>query len=134
MMKTLKEKMFYFLIIFVTGIIMLIAGRLNDNDFLFGIGIGLAAVSVAKMIQYAVLFKTKDAARDYMVASCDERNLFIAGRASKLTIQITSLAGLAAVIAFGATGYENYSILTAVIVCFISVLYLAVYFVVSRKY
>jgi len=134
MMKVFKEKMFYFLVIFLTGAAMFIAGRLNGNDYLFGIGIGLGAVSIAKVIQYAVIFKTKDAAKEYLIAAGDERNLFIAGRASKLTIQITSISGLAAVIAFGAAGYESYSILTAVIVCFISILYLAVYFVVNRKY
>lgn len=132
--KAFKDKIMYFAILVIAGISMFIAGFICSNDYVKGIGIGLAVVGALKILQYVIISRDPEKAKKYKIANNDDRLRGLAQKAGHLTLLITVIAGLAAVAGFGLAGMRTVSMIISLVVCAQTLVYTGVYYVLQRKY
>jgi phosphatidylserine synthase len=132
--RAFKDKFIWFGIMVIAGISLCAAGVLCSNDYVKGIGIGFAAVAVLKIVQYLFISRNDEKAKQYQVASGDDRLKGLAQKAGHLTLMITIIAGVLLVAGFGLAGMQTVSFVISMVVCAESLLYMAIYFIMQRKY
>lgn len=133
-MKVFKDKILYFAILVIAGISLSIAGFTCANDYVKGIGIGLAVVGVLKIAQYLLISRDPEKVKRYKIANNDDRLKSLTQKAGQLTLFITVIAGLIAVAGFGLAGMQTVSLIISLVVCAQTLVYTGVYYVLQHKY
>ena len=132
--KVFKDKILYFAILVIAGISLAIAGFMCSNDYIKGVGIGLAVVGALKIVQYLIISRDQEKIRKYKIANNDDRLKSLTQKAGQLTLFITVIAGLVAVAGFGLAGMQTVSLIISLVVCAQTLVYTGVYYVLQHKY
>ena len=133
-MKPTKQLLKYIILILL-GAGLLVLGYLEIiEDFWSGMGAGLLAVALLRMVQLYRL-RTNPAYREKMeIETNDERNAFLRARAWSWAGYLFILIAGAAVIGFKIAGQDLLSQAASWAVCLILVLYWGAYLVLKKKY
>lgn len=126
---------YVYVVITLTAIAVLIAGSaFNLPVAVTAIGAGLFAYGVNRLVGEWRVKNNPDYARNIEIATSDERLAYIADKSRSLTLIITIILLTIIGIILLSFGMKPYGYVCLYVNCGISVLYLIVHQVISRRY
>lgn len=134
-MKTIKKKITYMTIIALVGASFIVAAVLSDkNASLMGVGVGMAAVALLKIVQYLRIMRDPEKIRKIEIAQTEERLVFLANKAAAMTFYGIMIAEYIAMLVCMFIGRESLATTLSFIVCAELLLYLVIHIVLNKKY
>ena len=112
--------------LFITGIV-------RDGNTIVGFGAALTAVSILKVIQYAIILSNPEKRKKLEINQNEERYVMIAHKSGYLTLMLTLIAEAAAAITLMIIGNSLYEFVCTIMAAQ-SIIYLITYYILSRKY
>lgn len=97
-MKAIKNKIIYLIVVGIIGISLFITGIVRDGTAIVSFGAALAAVSILKVIQYAVILSNPEKRKKLEINQNEERYVMIAHKSGYLTLMLTLIIEAAAAI------------------------------------
>ena len=132
-MKAIKNKIIYLIVVGIIGISLFITGIVRDGTAIVSFGAALAAVSILKVIQYAVILNNPEKRKKLEINQNEERYVMIAHKSGYLTLMLTLIAEAAAAITLMIIGNSLYEFVCTIMAAQ-SIIYLITYYILSRKY
>lgn len=132
-MKAIKNKIIYLIVVGIIGISLFITGIVRDGTAIVSFGAALAAVSILKVIQYAVILSNPEKRKKLEINQNEERYVMIAHKSGYLTLMLTLIAEAAAAITLMIIGNSLYEFVCTIMAAQ-SIIYLITYYILSRKY
>lgn len=134
-MKLIKKKIIYCVTLMIAGIILVFASRLRGNDsMMMGMGVGLAAVSLLKAVQFFRLSRRPEKMKEYELMQNEERLIFIVTRSGYATFLITTIVEYLIIVAMMIVGQETVAFILCCAVALQVLCYLVMYFIYNKKY
>ncbi len=124
------------IVILLVGVGLIIAAGMTemDNSFWAGMGGGLIAVTLVRLIRQLRYERNEEYRKQVEVETKDERNRFLAAKAwSWAGYLFVLLAGLATIVLLVA-GQEMWSMAASGALCLMLVLYWGCYLIIRKKY
>ncbi len=129
------KRMIAYIIYAVLGITLIVLGVFEVVDaFWSGMGGGLIAVAVMRMIQYARLRKNDEYRKQKQIETTDERNRFIRNKAWACAGYLFVLIAAISTIVLKLLGQEMLSIAAGFAVCILTLLYWVCFTILRKKY
>ena len=132
-MKAIKNKIIYLIVVGIIGISLFITGIVRDGNTIVGFGAALTAVSILKVIQYAIILSNPEKRKKLEINQNEERYVMIAHKSGYLTLMLTLIAEAAAAITLMIIGNSLYEFVCTIMAAQ-SIIYLITYYILSRKY
>lgn len=132
-MKAIKNKIIYLIVVGIIGISLFITGIVRDGTAIVSFGAALAAVSILKVIQYAVILSNPEKRKKLEINQNEERYVMIAHKSGYLTLMLTLIIEAAAAITLMIIGNSFYEFICTIMAAQ-SIIYLITYYILSRKY
>lgn len=132
-MKAIKNKIIYLIVVGIIGISLFITGIVRDGTAIVSFGAALAAVSILKVIQYAIILSNPEKRKKLEINQNEERYVMIAHKSGYLTLMLTLIAEAAAAITLMIIGNSLYEFVCTIMAAQ-SIIYLITYYILSRKY
>lgn len=132
-MKAIKNKIIYLIVVGIIGISLFITGIVRDGNTIVGFGSALTAVSILKVIQYAIILSNPEKRKKLEINQNEERYVMIAHKSGYLTLMLTLIAEAAAAITLMIIGNSLYEFVCTIMAAQ-SIIYLITYYILSRKY
>lgn len=132
-MKAIKNKITYLIVVGIIGISLFITGIVRDGTAIVSFGAALAAVSILKVIQYAVILSNPEKRKKLEINQNEERYVMIAHKSGYLTLMLTLIIEAAAAITLMIIGNSFYEFICTIMAAQ-SIIYLITYYILSRKY
>lgn len=135
-----KKKMIIRLIIaigFITfgaELIIINLTGLATNKMISSLGLGIAVIGIARVIQYFRITKDEESMHKREVEETDERNVMIWTQARSLSFTVYILLAAAAIIVLYLLNMEFAAQIVSYAVCAFVLVYWFCYFIISRKY
>lgn len=133
-MKLIKKKMLYMAVLALLGAGFVAMGLYQGKSMLSGIGSGLLAVSLLKIIQYMRISKNPERLRELEIVQNEERLIFLSNRACALSYYAIIIIEYIVMIVCMLTGYELIASICAYAVCGELILYLIIRAILNKKY
>ena len=130
-MKAIKNKIIYLIVVGIIGISLFITGIVRDGNTIVGFGAALTAVSILKVIQYAIILSNPEKRKKLEINQNEERYVMIAHKSGYL--MLTLIAEAAAAITLMIIGNSLYEFVCTIMAAQ-SIIYLITYYILSRKY
>ena len=129
------KRMIAYIIYAVLGLTLMVRGVFEVVDaFWSGMGGGLIAVAVMRMIQYARLRKNDEYRKQKQIETTDERNRFIRNKAWACAGYLFVLIAAISTIVLKLLGQEMLSIAAGFAVCILTLLYWVCFTILRKKY
>lgn len=129
------RRMVAYIIYAVLGIVLIVLGVFEVVDaFWSGMGGGLIAVAVMRMIQYARLKKNDEYRKQKQIETTDERNRFIRNKAWAWAGYLFVVVAAICTIVFRLLGQELLSVAAGFAVCLFTLLYWVSFTILRKKY
>ncbi len=124
------------LVILLVGVGLIVAAAMTemDNSFWSGVGGGLIAVSVLRLIRTIRFVKDDKYREKFEVENKDERNRFLSAKAWSWAGYLFVLIAAVATIVLKVAGQEMWSMAAGSALCLVLVLYWVSYMIVRKKY
>lgn len=132
-MKAIKNKIIYLIVVGIIGISLFITGIFRDGNTIVGFGAALTAVSILKVIQYAIILNNPEKRKKLEINQNEERYVMIAHKSGYLTLMLTLIIEAAAAITLMIIGNSLYEFVCTIMAAQ-SIIYLITYYILSRKY
>ena len=132
-MKAIKNKIIYLIVVGIIGISLFITGIVRDGNTIVGFGAALTAVSILKVIKYAIILSNPEKRKKLEINQNEERYVMIAHKSGYLTLMLTLIAEAAAAITLMIIGNSLYEFVCTIMAAQ-SIIYLITYYILSRKY
>lgn len=132
-MKAIKNKIIYLIVVGIIGISLFITGIVRDGNTIVGFGAALTAVSILKVIQYAIILSNPEKRKKLEINQNEERYVMIAHKSGYLTLMLTLIAEAAAAITLMIIGNSLYEFVCTIMAAQ-SIIYMITYYILSRKY
>ena len=129
------RRMYLSLFWILVGAALFVCGAMEWIDsYWSGMGGGFLAVGILQLIRHIRYRKNEDYREKVDVASSDERNRFLTGKAWAWAGYLFVLISGVATIALKVMGLDQWSLAASYALCLLLVLYWISYFVLKRKY
>ena len=128
-----ENKIIYLIVVGIIGISLFITGIVRDGNTIVGFGAALTAVSILKVIQYAIILSNPEKRKKLEINQNEERYVMIAHKSGYLTLMLTLIAEAAAAITLMIIGNSLYEFVCTIMAAQ-SIIYLITYYILSRKY
>ena len=130
-----KRRILSYIILILLGAALMILGSIGSiDDFWSGMGSGLLAVSVIRLLRMYRLDRDDDYRQQMEIEVKDERNAFLRQKAWAWAGYLFILIAGVAVILLKVLGQDLLSLAASWAVCLILVLYWGSYLILKRKY
>lgn len=134
-MKTIKKKIIYMAVVALVGASFLyMSMRRGGDSSLSGMGAGMLAVALLKIVQYIRIMRNPEKMRQLEIAQTEERLVFLANKAAAYTFYGIMIAEYLVMLVCMFIGMEPLSTTLAFIVCGELLLYLAIHIILNKKY
>ena len=124
-MKAIKNKIIYLIVVGIIGISLFITGIVRDGNTIVGFSAALTAVSILKVIQYAIILSNPEKRKKLEINQNEERYVMIAHKSGYLTLMLTLIAEAAAAITLMIIGNSLYEFVCTIMAAQ-SILYLII--------
>ena len=129
------RRMYLSLFWLLLGAVLVVCSMTEVIDsYWSGMGGGFAGVGIAQLIRHIRYRKNEEYREKVDVASSDERNRFLAGKAWAWAGYLFVLVSGVATIALKVMGQDQWSLAASCALCLLLVLYWGSYLVLKRKY
>ena len=129
------RRMYLSLFWILVGAALFVCGAMEWIDsYWSGMGGGFLAVGILQLIRHIRYRKNEDYREKVDVASSDERNRFLTGKAWAWAGYLFVLVSGVATIALKVMGQDQWSLAASYALCLLLVLYWGSYLVLKRKY
>ena len=130
-----KRRILSYIILILLGAALMILGSIGSiDDFWSGMGSGLLAVSVIRLLRMYRLDRDDDYRQQMEIEVKDERNAFLRQKAWAWAGYLFILIAGVAVILLKVLGQDLLSLAASWAVCLLLVLYWGTYVILKRKY
>ncbi|NLY92061.1 MAG: hypothetical protein GX081_10730 [Firmicutes bacterium] len=133
-MKVLRKRVIWFMLVALAGIILFLAGRSGSDSFVSGLGTGITAVALAKLLQFFRIARNPKLLKKFEIEQKEERLIMIAEKSSRFTFLLTVVAELAGIVALILLGRTAVATVVAYVAALQSLVYLISYYYLSKKY
>jgi hypothetical protein len=118
------------------GIGLIVAAGMTelDNSFWPGMGGGLVAVAILRLVRMIRFAKSDEYRKEFEVENKDERNRFLSAKAWSWAGYLFVMISAVATIVLQVLGQEMWSMATSGALCLVLVLYWVSYLIVRKKY
>ena len=133
-MKVLRKRVIWFMLVALAGIILFLAGRSGSDSFVSGLGTGITAVALAKLLHFFWIARNPILHKKFEIEQKEERLIMIAEKSSRFTFLLTVVAELAGIVALILLGRTAVATVVAYVAALQSLVYLISYYYLSKKY
>lgn len=128
-----KRNMIWYVCTSVVGFILIILGCLEIVDsFWSGMGGGLAAVGILKILRSTAARKNPEYAQRFDTNSTDERNIYLSNKAKSWAFYLTILGLAIAGIVFKIAGLEAVAMTCFIVMCVMTCIYWIAYLILNK--
>ena len=127
-----KRLLIRIVFVFVLGIAFISMGYFG-NEYFYSIGIAMIAVGIAKAIRYYLMAKDEEKMKEYETKVNDERNRYVAQKAYGTAFWVSVYGEWIGSLVLTYLNHSGAEILS-LLVCAQILVYIAFYFIYSRKY
>lgn len=136
--KKIKQRMImqivFLLLILIPSIIAFVIGNEAVRDFVIPFAMMVTIINGAKIYSNIMLLRNEGKLKKREITEKDERNLSIAVRARGITFYISVFSACFAILMLSIFGYQREMQVIMYCLCYVLVVYYAVYHILQRKY
>ncbi len=124
----------WLLIILISSAIAFVVGNQAVREFVIPFASIVVVISVSKIYSNIILLRDDEKLKKREIAETDERNLSLIMRARGMTFVIGIYSACVAILILSLLDFQREMQVIAYCMCFLLVLYFAVYYILQRKY
>ncbi len=124
----------WLLIILISSAIAFVVGNQAVREFVIPFASIVVVISGSKIYSNIILLRDDEKLKKREIAETDERNLSLIMRARGMTFVIGIYSACVAILILSLLDFQREMQVIAYCMCFLLVLYFAVYYILQRKY
>lgn len=134
MMRVLRKRIIWSTLVAVAGIILLFVGKGGENSFVRGLGAGITAAAIAKLIQYYRIARNPKLLKKFAIEQKEERLIALAEKSGRFTFLLTVVAEFVGIVVLILLDRTEVATVISFVAALQSLVYLISYYYLSKKY